>query len=61
MAEIRKLPSAEPQVRTGPVRFGEDWPGIFIRGDEALALAHRLELVLVTENRVFYRRCRSKR
>lgn len=50
MAEIRKLPPASPQVRTGPLRFGDDWPGIFIRGDEALALAQRLEMVLVTEN-----------
>ena len=27
---------------TGPLQFGDDWPGVFIRGDEALAMAERL-------------------
>lgn len=42
MHEIRTLPAVETRVETGPIRFGEDWPGIFIRGDNAFAL--RLEL-----------------
>lgn len=33
---IRQLPNAEPRVETGPVAFGDDWPGVFIRGDNAL-------------------------
>ena len=41
---IRDISAAEPQVRTGPLRFGDDWPGIFIRGDEALGMADRLNL-----------------
>ena len=24
------------RVETGPMRFGDDWPGLFIRGDESL-------------------------
>lgn len=35
MSEIRKLPAAEPRVESGPVQFGDDWPGTFIRGDNA--------------------------
>lgn len=31
---------------TGVMQFGDDWPGIFIRGDRALALAIYLEAAL---------------
>jgi hypothetical protein len=42
--EIRRLARVKEQVRTGPIQFGtNDWPGVFIRGDEALALADLLE------------------
>ena len=30
------------RVGTGPYQFGDDWPGVFIRGDEALNLAAKL-------------------
>lgn len=33
---IRHLPAVEERVETGPVAFGDDWPGVFIRGDNAL-------------------------
>jgi hypothetical protein len=26
-----------PRVETGPVQFDDDWRGVFIRGDDALA------------------------
>ena len=35
MSEIRKLPAQETRVETGPGQFGDDWPGVFIRGDQA--------------------------
>lgn len=36
--ELRKLPLEDGQrVETGPVQFGNDWPGVFIRGDECCA------------------------
>ena len=28
-----------PRMETGSVRFGNDWPGLFLRGDDALVLA----------------------
>ena len=36
--DVRKLPAPESggRVETGPTQFGDDWPGIFIRGDNAL-------------------------
>lgn len=32
---MRALPNQVPRVETGPTRFGEDWCGIFIRGDNS--------------------------
>ena len=31
----RELPEQNPRVETGTVIFGDDWPGVFIRGDNA--------------------------
>src|SRR5436189_1577160 len=31
------------RLESGPVRFGDDWPGFFIRGDQALALRMQLD------------------
>ena len=42
--EVRKLPEQEERVETGAVQFGEDWPGIFIRGDNAISYAMYLRL-----------------
>jgi hypothetical protein len=33
MKNIRFLPEQEERVETGPVQFGGDWPGVFVRGD----------------------------
>ena len=30
---------------TGPMQFGEDWPGVFIRGDNAMAYALNLRQI----------------
>lgn len=46
MSDIRKLPKQEPRVETGPVQFGNDWPGVFIRGDNAAYYAMTLEGLL---------------
>lgn len=32
-------PGVHERVETGPVQFGDDWTGLFIRGDNAMALA----------------------
>jgi hypothetical protein len=47
MSEIRKLPfPTGDRMETGPLQIGEDWPGIFIRGDEAIGLALRIDFHL---------------
>lgn len=33
------------RVETGPLKFGKDWTGIFIRGDDAVAMAAALEVL----------------
>lgn len=43
---VRKLPAVEQRVETGPVQFGEDWPGLFIRGDAAIFFAMHLRTLL---------------
>ena len=40
-------PASAPRVETGVVQFGDDWPGVFIRGDNAAALAMSLEQALL--------------
>lgn len=40
------LPEQSERVETGPVKFGEDWTGLFIRGDHCMAYAGALEQVL---------------
>jgi hypothetical protein len=33
MTSVRNLQQEIPRVETGPIQFGDDWPGVFIRGD----------------------------
>jgi hypothetical protein len=40
--------SGEMRPATGAVQIGDDWPGIFIRGDEALAYASKLKFLIST-------------
>lgn len=46
MSKIRKLPAQQARVETGPVQFGDDWPGVFIRGDNAGYYAMALDALL---------------
>lgn len=40
MSMITKLPALDSgRPETGPMQFGDDWPGVFIRGDNALFFA----------------------
>lgn len=51
--DIRKLKVELPpndRVETGPVQFNDDWPGFFIRGDNAFAVRLALAQVLVNPN-----------
>ena len=47
---ITKLPPLDTGMRpeTGPMQFGNDYPGMFIRGDDALARAQMADQVLQT-------------
>lgn len=38
----QKIPYEGERVETGPVQFGDDWPGVFIRGDHCLWYANML-------------------
>lgn len=43
---IEKCDKPEVRLETGPVQCSLDWPGIFIRGDDAMRLALTIETVL---------------
>lgn len=43
---VQKLPAVEGRVETGAVQFGDDWPGVYIRGDYAMHTAQLLEWLL---------------
>lgn len=36
----------EHRIETGAVRFGDDWPGLFIRGDNAAGLLSAIQAAL---------------
>ena len=49
MTTVRKLPSPEDEegrVESGVTQFGDDWPGIFLRGDNAFGYFIQLEALL---------------
>lgn len=41
-----KAPLSKARAETGALQFGKDWPGIFLCGVDAFAIALRLEDVL---------------
>ena len=46
MNKVRIIPHEGDRVETGAVQFGNDWPGLFIRGDSAFFLAHDISAML---------------
>jgi len=46
MIDARQFDEQSPRVETGAVQFGDDWPGIFIRGDNAFHFAVHLNDLL---------------
>ena len=36
------LPGGSGRAPTGAVQFQDDWPGLFIRGDTAIIMAHAI-------------------
>jgi len=41
-----KIIETDQRVETGPLQFGDDWPGLFVRGDDCIDLAYALERAL---------------
>jgi len=39
MKKLQKIALDDARPGTGPMQFGDDWPGVFIRGDDALGYA----------------------
>lgn len=39
---FRIFPPEKVRVESGPIQFGDDWPGIFLRGDDANAMSFYL-------------------
>lgn len=50
MSRLTKAPALPERAETGPLQFGDDWPGVFIRGDNALAYAMALKAALAGDN-----------
>lgn len=45
--DVRRIVAQATRVETGPIQFGDDWPGVFIRGDNALHFAIVLDRALM--------------
>jgi hypothetical protein len=43
---MTNIPHEGERVETGAIQFGNDWPGVFIRGDNAAAYAMDLRRML---------------
>lgn len=41
----KSQPCDVPRVETGAVQFGDDWPGYFIRGDNAMYISMQIEIL----------------
>lgn len=48
MDKPRQFPAQETRVETGPIQFGDDWPGTFMRGKHAAHYAYVLERFMTT-------------
>lgn len=44
--KVRKFDEQKERVETGPIQFGDDWPGVFFRGDNALYFGYMLNSLL---------------
>ena len=40
-------PETDPRIESGPVQFGDDWPGTFFRGDDSAGIAGLLRAVAI--------------
>lgn len=52
---VQNIPHEGPRVETGVTQFGDDWPGVFIRGDNAFAYAMALNALIAGRTDVLTR------
>lgn len=47
MRKVQHIPGIPLGLRieTGAVQFGDDWPGMFIRGDSAMQIMHSIKRI----------------
>lgn len=46
MSEVRKIKTEnQERVETGAIQFDDDWPGLFIRGDDCAFLAMQITTI----------------
>jgi len=43
---VRKFARVTNRVESGAIQFGDDWPGLFLRGDESKYLSMSIQYVL---------------
>lgn len=54
---VQRFPALPSRINTGPTKFGNEWTGLFIRGDELSFLKARLLSCLMlteSEERIFH-------
>lgn len=42
MTKVPRFPKPGHRIPTGPVQFGDNWPGVYVRGDDAQDLIGQL-------------------
>lgn len=42
---MRTFPQEAERVESGAVKFGDDWPGMWLRGDDAFGLSQNIQAV----------------
>jgi hypothetical protein len=45
--QVRRFPAEEKRVESGPIMFGDDWPGLFLRGDDCFRYTFALREVIL--------------
>lgn len=50
MKNLKKFPEQLERVETGPIQFGKDWPGMFLRGDTCMIYAQAIDAILEHNN-----------
>jgi len=38
-------PEGQQRIESGPIQFNDDWPGYFLRGDNAAQLIHSWQII----------------